>query len=277
MLGEPEYPLLTGGTVVDNKFDDGAGNVNELHFTYSSAYGADFSSNDSKLVTFTVKVDENAEPGIYKIFTKVNTLADENEEKQIFNGTDVTPDKITRREGVVDGTWIRKDTTEYTATNGEHTIGDTADLLFTVNGAKDDELTYDKFRALYIDDQLVGFANYDTASGSLKLTLKAGYMDTLAVGEHIMKYVFSDGTALGTLTIKEKATETTAPSSDSSETSSTDATGGTVAATSATSSQSTTTNSSAVQTGSPATALVFVAVLIMAAGIIIFSKKKRED
>ena len=284
MLDTPEnemYPNLTGGTVVDNKFDDGAGNVNELHFTYSSANGADFSSNDSKLVTFTVKVDENAKPGVYKIFTKINTLADENEERQIFNGADVTPDKITRREGVIDGTWIRKDTTEYTVNDGEHVIGDGTDVLFTVNGAKDDEFTYSKFRGFYIENVLISYVNYDTESGSLKLTLKDEYMDTLEPGVYIVKFTFSDGTALGTLTIKDKVTPTvpTTPSETVEPTDKpTDApTQGTVAATSATSSQSTTTNSSAVQTGSPATALVFVAVLIMAAGIIIFAKKKRED
>ena len=44
-------------------------------------------------------------------------------------------------------------------------------------------------------------AYYSTKRGSLVLTLSAGYLDTLAPGEHRAVFSFADGTAETTVTI----------------------------------------------------------------------------
>ena len=46
---------------------------------------------------------------------------------------------------------------------------------------------------VYIDNVLVDSENYTSESGSTVITFKQSYIDTLSVGEHTLKVVFSDG------------------------------------------------------------------------------------
>ena len=47
----------------------------------------------------------------------------------------------------------------------------------------------------------VGSANYGAAEGSLKLSVKPEYLETLSVGDHTVKVNFQDGSATVKLTV----------------------------------------------------------------------------
>lgn len=87
-------------------------------------------------------------------------------------------------------------------TNGTHTIADGIDVVLTVKGEPDDSQTYDNFTGVEMDGKDISSNKYTTAKGSLILTLKAAYLDTLATGEHKVTINFKNGSATATLNIK---------------------------------------------------------------------------
>lgn len=91
------------------------------------------------------------------------------------------------------------------ATGTEHTVGDGTDVLIIVEHGTDDDLTFGNFDDLSIDGKTVGAENYNKENGSLKLTLKAAYLDTLSVGDHKVTISFTDGTVETSLKIKAAA------------------------------------------------------------------------
>lgn len=78
--------------------------------------------------------------------------------------------------------------------------GKNFDLTF--KRSEDDYLTYDLFGSLEIGGVTVGSANYSAAEGSLKLSIKPEYLETLSVGDHTVKVNFQDGSATVKLTVK---------------------------------------------------------------------------
>ena len=109
--------------------------------------------------------------------------------------TDSTPVCITVKiEGVT-----------YTATDGEHTISDGKDAAITVKREPDDSKTYDLYTGAQVDGKDLPEGSHTTAKGSLILTLKAAYLDTLSVGEHKLKIAFKDGSTDAKLIIKPSA------------------------------------------------------------------------
>ena len=114
--------------------------------------------------------------------------------------TDSTPVCITVKiEGVT-----------YTATDGEHTISDGKDAAITVKREPDDSKTYDLYTGAQVDGKDLPEGSHTTAKGSLILTLKAAYLDTLTVGDHKVTIAFEDGSATATIKIKEAAPAPTA-------------------------------------------------------------------
>ena len=114
--------------------------------------------------------------------------------------TDSTPVCITVKiEGVT-----------YTATDGEHTISDGKDAAITVKREPDDSKTYDLYTGAQVDGKALPEGSHTTAKGSLILTLKAAYLDTLTVGDHKLTIAFEDGSATATIKIKEAAPAPTA-------------------------------------------------------------------
>ena len=290
MVGDPSFPKLNGeadienpydgGNVVVNYFNDTDGNINEMKFNYTNANGADFSGDKAEVVTFTIHIDENTPAGTYYIDTNIKTLEGEDEEKQIFEDTDVKQPPV-ERNGELDGQPGEKVTVNYKADEQTYQLKSLEDKTFTANAVDgDDTKTYGKFRSLWISPkgadkfELVSFDNYTKASGSLKLTLKPEYMENLSVGDYDLKFVFSDGEALGILHVLDAAAEPTTvkPTSAAKPT----AAAATTPA-SSTGDTKSTTNSSAVQTGSPEVAIFFVIILVMAAGIILFTKKRKNE
>ena len=291
MVGDPSFPIMggeadindpeNGGNVVVAYFNDEDGNINEANFNWTNAEGADFSGDKAEVITFTIHVDENTPDGTYYITTNIKTLEGEEEEKQIFEDTDVKQPPVERR-GELDGEPGTKVEVDYVADEQTYALKSLEEKTFTANAVNaDDTKTYGKFRSLWIDldgdgtcETLVDYNNYTKASGSLKLTLKPEYMETLAVGDYKLKFVFSDGEADGVLHVTGYVEPTKAPS-DATE----KVTPKPAATNPGSSTQDTksTTNSSAVQTGSPEIAIFFVIILVMAAGIILFTKKRRKE
>lgn len=75
------------------------------------------------------------------------------------------------------------------------TKGSNKNAELTVNRSEDDDKTLGLFERVENDGEAVDAANYEAAAGSLKLTLKAEFLETLSVGEHTVKAIFADGNA----------------------------------------------------------------------------------
>ena len=72
-------------------------------------------------------------------------------------------------------------------------------ITFVVNGL------FSKFVGIKVDGQDVDKANYEVKAGSTIITLKSSYLDTLAVGEHTISVVYTDGSTDGTFNVHAKA------------------------------------------------------------------------
>lgn len=72
-------------------------------------------------------------------------------------------------------------------------------ITFVVNGL------FSKFVGIKVDGKDVGKANYEVKAGSTIITLKASYLDTLAVGEHTITVVYTDGSTDGTFNVHAKS------------------------------------------------------------------------
>lgn len=83
--------------------------------------------------------------------------------------------------------------------NGVYEQDSPEGLAFKVDG----ELAL--FKSLEIDGAIVAAENYSLAEGSTLLTLKASYLDTLEIGEHQIRMLYSDGKAASTgFSVKEE-------------------------------------------------------------------------
>lgn len=72
-------------------------------------------------------------------------------------------------------------------------------ITFVVNGL------FSKFVGIKVDGKDVDKANYEVKAGSTIITLKSSYLDTLAVGEHTISVVYTDGSTDGTFNVHAKA------------------------------------------------------------------------
>jgi predicted ABC-type ATPase len=85
--------------------------------------------------------------------------------------------------------------------NGSYNIGCKKDLVITVKRNINDHKTFDNYKESTIDGKTVTKEQGTTTKGSLVLTLKSSYLDTLSEGEHKIKVSFTDGEALATVNI----------------------------------------------------------------------------
>ncbi len=71
--------------------------------------------------------------------------------------------------------------------------GSNKSLDYVFHRSEDDSKTFGLFKGIQIDDKDVSADNYDAASGSLILKIKASYLETLAAGKHKLTVIFADG------------------------------------------------------------------------------------
>ncbi|MBR0415175.1 MAG: hypothetical protein IJI67_08905 [Clostridia bacterium] len=189
----------------------------------------------------------------------------------------------------------------------EYTVADTgaldwnpasgADLSLTIHRSLEDERTYDNFEGIELDGVPLSAEDYDIAAGSLVLTLKEAFLNTLAAGEHSLNVRFSDGAAQASVRVlaqevpadPEADEEAQAPEQSATDVTATDtATDATATGTDAATAQQTTapaaTTTTAGQHSSTApatgdsTAAVFCAIAFAAtAAAVITIKRKKED
>ncbi|MBO4471168.1 MAG: hypothetical protein J5841_05390 [Clostridia bacterium] len=91
-----------------------------------------------------------------------------------------------------------------TVQGNNHIPGSGKDTVFTVKRSIRDAATFDSFVNVSVDGSPVGEGNYLKTAGSLILTLKAAYLDTLSSGDHKIVVTFTDGKAETTLAIASR-------------------------------------------------------------------------
>ena len=74
--------------------------------------------------------------------------------------------------------------------------------MFVIKSISDDDQTFGKFNGgVFVDNNRLNNTQYDAKKGSLRLTLKPEYLETLSVGEHTLRIEFTDGTVTHTFTV----------------------------------------------------------------------------
>ena len=82
------------------------------------------------------------------------------------------------------------------------------DAVFIIERSEDDYLTWSKFQAIRVDGKTVSSKNYDCRQGSVIISLKSKWLDTLSVGKHTMTALFSDGSVDVPFTISKPVPQT---------------------------------------------------------------------
>ena len=104
------------------------------------------------------------------------------------------------------GTAITTGSIIYTVTGTEgtaHTVGSGEDAVYTVKrNVNDASETFQNYTGVTVDGKAVPDGCSTARSGSLILTLKSSYLDTLSAGDHKVTISFADGTAGSSLTIR---------------------------------------------------------------------------
>ena len=83
----------------------------------------------------------------------------------------------------------------YVNTSGDGSVwhdGD-GDLAFTFARTVDEAETFSHFTGIEVDGQAVEPTEYTAVSGSVVITLKASYLETLSTGDHTLTAMFDDG------------------------------------------------------------------------------------
>ena len=126
---------------------------------------------------------------------------------------DVTPDTETAiaKDTAYVYTYVEVPVYTVTVEGDNYTPGSGNNIVFTVKRSFGDDSTFDCFDKVTVDGNPVSDKYFQTARGSLILTLSSEYLDTLSAGSHNIKITFTDGEAQVAVTIK-KASTTTKPS-----------------------------------------------------------------
>ena len=95
----------------------------------------------------------------------------------------------------------------YELTNGD---GTTYTSSYNGSGTKiaRSNAPLNKFKEVRVDNAVVDSSNYTLTEGSTIITFKETYLQSLSVGEHILKIISTDGFTSGKIIIKEKETAT---------------------------------------------------------------------
>ncbi|MBQ6482439.1 MAG: Ig-like domain repeat protein [Anaerolineaceae bacterium] len=86
-------------------------------------------------------------------------------------------------------------TTYYTYSgSGQNYVKDSGeDKQFSVKRSVDDDKTFSLFTGIQVDGKNVDKSQYNAQAGSVIITLKSSYLNTLSVGDHLMTVLFTDG------------------------------------------------------------------------------------
>lgn len=93
----------------------------------------------------------------------------------------------------------------YAVTSGDGAVwekGSNGPLVFVIERNVNDELSFPHFLHIEVDGKTVAQSDYTAEAGSVVVTFKPSYLQTLAVGKHTMTGVFTDGSASARFEIK---------------------------------------------------------------------------
>jgi len=90
--------------------------------------------------------------------------------------------------------------------DGTWTKGSGKDFEIVVKRSVDDDTTFGHFQGITVDGKALDKANYEAVAGSVKITLKGAYLETLSAGKHTVAVTFDDASAETTLTVAEAGT-----------------------------------------------------------------------
>ncbi|MBQ9043619.1 MAG: leucine-rich repeat protein [Eggerthellaceae bacterium] len=76
-----------------------------------------------------------------------------------------------------------------------YTKGSNEALSFTFKRTSYDNRTFERFEGILVDGAAVDASSYTAVAGSVVVTLKAAYLETLAEGDHALTAQFADGSA----------------------------------------------------------------------------------
>ena len=97
----------------------------------------------------------------------------------------------------------------YTVVSGANGTWTEGDIVVTVKRSEDDEHCIDYFTGVKIDDKdLVNGTDYTAVAGSTVVTIKGSTLESLSKGGHTITVTFKDGTAVTSITLKDKASGT---------------------------------------------------------------------
>ena len=112
----------------------------------------------------------------------------------------------------------------YECTEGEDQtwiIGSGDDAVFVFERSLDPDTTFGHFEEgggkVMVDGEELGADDFTAESGSLKVTLKSDYLETLDAGDHTLTVVFDEGSYDAAFTIDEEAEEETESESESED------------------------------------------------------------
>ena len=89
---------------------------------------------------------------------------------------------------------IPAETVTYSNTGkGDYEKGSDKAPVFVFSRSADDDTTIDHFKGITVDGKEVGADSYTAEKGSVRITLKPEYLETLNKGEHTLTATFDDG------------------------------------------------------------------------------------
>lgn len=143
--------------------------------------------DNEDMITYTISRVAGEDEGIYQINTDGNK--DQGNYEVTFGTGAFT---------------IEEGTIVYTISDnmkGSYNIGCKQDLVITVKRNVNDQKTFENYKGSTMDDKEITKEQGTAAKGSLILTLKSSYLDTLSEGEHKIKVSFVDGEAVATINV----------------------------------------------------------------------------
>ncbi|MBO7711226.1 MAG: LPXTG cell wall anchor domain-containing protein [Lachnospiraceae bacterium] len=217
--------------------DDAAGTnkpVNVLNVTLSGEKARNYHLNNSVTgVTVTITKASQATPAAPEAETvtgnsvtlkktdgcQYSTDGTNWQDSNVFEGLDpdteytfyqrMAGDKNHEPSPSSEGTKTKTNSITYTAVKVEgdgQTAGRNTDLVVEIKRSENDDKTYDSYTGAEMDGKAIPEEDTSKAKGSLVLTVKSTYMETLSAGDHTLKVSFGDGSVEIPVTIRAAET-----------------------------------------------------------------------
>ena len=238
-----------------------------LKYNYSAAKGKNFDNDDAQLICAKFRVD--AEEGVYHIDTFLHTVAGADEHKYIFK--DETLDELQRSEGLLDGIEPgpapeTEPVTQAPETQAPETQAPETQAPETqAPETQAPETQAPETQAPETQAPETQAPETQAPTTADETTADETTADETTADETTADETTADETTADVTTADETTADSTnAPAPASNGTSTADQSGSVV-------------NGSAVQTGSTEMAIIFLVILVMAAGIVIYTKKRKVD